>query len=334
MGKENLFLQVNAPMCTYFVCLAGLLAALILVEPVSCEEIEKTGAPAQALCPFVRSAADQTDREEEARARLQEAEKLSTQESDVQSSIPLETPSPVGSPILRADRILFESFLVNWLFLEDLAPEQRELLQTFFSRCGVAADRLSLAASIFGQLNTSQRATFVGITHALMHTWLTDRQNGERWGDALGLIQELIDIQGENNALSSDHQFQMIVRLAPDAPQKLERAAHFLKGENHIFHKDYPISFRQFRRIGLRGQEAGLHFCLTRDGRFAQIHIDYRFGLLHLGPANSDVRAEGNHQRHAERWPEFTLAERPIRVRRVVLRRQNLDLSLNSLTRE
>jgi hypothetical protein len=77
-----------------------------------------------------------------------------------------------------------------------------------------------------------------------------------------------------------------------------------------------------------------LHFCLTRDGRFAQIHIDYRFGLLHLGPANSDVRAEGNHQRHAERWPEFTLAERPIRVRRVVLRRQNLDLSLNSLTRE
>ena len=24
--------------------------------------------------------------------------------------------------------------------------------------------------------------------------------------------------------------------------------------------------------------------------RFAQIHIDYRFGLLHLGSANSDVR--------------------------------------------
>src|SRR5438034_7226861 len=30
--------------------------------------------------------------------------------------------------------------------------------------------------------------------------------------------------------------------------------------------------------------------------RFAQIHIDYRFGLLHLGSANSDVRAEGNHK--------------------------------------
>src|SRR6266849_8303480 len=131
-------------MCTYFICLVGLLAALILAEPVSCQEIEGPGAPAQSLCPFVRSAADQRDREVEARARLQEAERLSAQESVVQTTIPLQAPSSVGSPALRADRILFESFLVNWLFLEDLAPEQRDLLQTFFSRCGVAADRLSL----------------------------------------------------------------------------------------------------------------------------------------------------------------------------------------------
>src|SRR2546430_12602761 len=32
--------------------------------------------------------------------------------------------SPAESPALRRDRILFESFLVNWLFIEDLAPEQ------------------------------------------------------------------------------------------------------------------------------------------------------------------------------------------------------------------
>jgi len=320
-------------MCTYFVCLMGLLTAVILAEPVSCEEIDETGSPAQLLCPFVRSAADQTQLEAEASVRLLEAERLSKEEPDVRFGVPLDAPSPAESPVLRADRILFESFLVNWLFFEDLALEQQDLLQVFFARCGVASDRLSLAASIFGQLNASQRATFVGITHALMHTSLTDRQGGEL-GDALSLVQELIDIQGENNTWPSDHQFQIIVRLAPDAPQKLERAAHFLKGENHIFHKDYPISFRQFRRIGLHGQEAGLHFCLTRDGRFAQIHIDYRFWLLHLGPANSDVRAEGNHQRHADRWPEFTLKEKPIRVRRVVLRRENLDLSFGSLVRD
>ena len=104
-----------------------------------------------------------------------------------------------------------------------------------------------------------------GITQAMMNTLLSDKQNGERLGDALGLLQELVDIQGENSALPSDHQFQLIARLAPDALQKLDRAASFLKGENHMFHKDYPISFRQFRRIGLHGQEAGLHFCLTRD---------------------------------------------------------------------
>jgi hypothetical protein len=53
-----------------------------------------------------------------------------------------------------------------------------------------------------------------------------------------------------------------------------------------------------------------------------------------LGPANSDVRAEGNHQRHADRWPEFTLTERPMRVPRVVLHRENLDLRVDSLVRE
>jgi len=263
--KGDLISQGNAAMCTYLACLTGLLAALLLAEPVSCEEVEKPGAPAPSLCPLVRSAAEQTQLEAEASARLQEAERLSARELDVPSFILLQAPSPAESPALRRDRILFESFLVNWLFIEDLAPEQQAIMQKFLARCGVAADGLSLAASVFGQLPTSLRATFVGITQAMMNTLLSDKQNGERLGDALGLLQELVDIQGENSALPSDHQFQLIARLAPDALQKLDRAASFLKGENHMFHKDYPISFRQFRRIGLHGQEAGLHFCLTRD---------------------------------------------------------------------
>ena len=70
-------------MCTYFVCLMGLLTALILAEPVSGDETDKTGAPAQLLCPFVRSAADQTQLEAEAGARLLEAERASREETDV-----------------------------------------------------------------------------------------------------------------------------------------------------------------------------------------------------------------------------------------------------------
>ncbi|PYT74842.1 MAG: hypothetical protein DMG39_01455 [Acidobacteria bacterium] len=127
-------------MCTYFICLAGLLATLILAEPVSCEEIEKPGAPAQLLCPYVRSAADQTQLEALAGARWPEAERVSEQESDVPARIPLAAPLFSGSPVLRADRLLFESSLVNWMFFEDLAPEQRAILQTFLGRCGVAAD--------------------------------------------------------------------------------------------------------------------------------------------------------------------------------------------------
>ncbi len=302
-------------MCSYLICLAGLLVALIIAEPVSGKEIEKRSMPSQSLCPFVRSAANHTQLEAEADARLQEAEGFAVQGIESQPVLPAPAPEkePFAGPYRRAERKLFESFLVNWLFFEDLAPEQQTILQSFLTRCGVAADRRSLAASIFGQLNTSQRATFVGITHAMMHTSLTDGKDGETLGDALGLIQELIDVQGENEALSSDSQFQLIVRLAPDARRKLERAAYFEKGENHFFHKDYP------RQIGRRGQEAGLHFCVTRDGRFAQIHVDYRFGLLHLEPTNSDVRADGNHQRHVDRWPAFTLSLKPIRVRRIVL---------------
>jgi hypothetical protein len=333
MRKESRFAGEET-MCTYFVCLAGLLAALILAEPVSCEEIEEQSALGKSLCPFVRSAANQTELEAEANARLRESENLTEQEFDPPPSFPLKKLSGSGSSSILADRRLFELSLVNWLFFEDLAPQQRAIMRTFLARCGVAADRQPLAASIFGQFNASQRATFVGITHAMMHTSLVDGVTKEALGDALGLIQELITIQGENSALSSDQQFQLVVRLAPDARQKLERAAYFLKGENHVFHKDYPISFRQFRKIGLPGQEAGLHFCLSRDRRFAQIHIDYRFGLLHLGPANSDVRADGNHQRHADRWPEFKVAVRPIRTRRVMLLSQNLDLSLNPLARK
>lgn len=307
-------------MCTYLFCLASLLAALIVVEPALGEELEIPSQPVQSLCPFVRYAANQTQLEADADARLLEAESMVDRRFGRLPSLPSEKPPLPDDLKLQPDRKLFESFLVNWLFFEDLASEQQAILQTLFTHCGVATDRPSLAASIFGQFNASRRATFVGVTHAMLHTRLTDREDGEKLGDALALIQELIDIQGENDALPSDSQFQLIVRLAPDARRKLERAAHFDKGENHIFHKDYPLSFRQFRRIGLRGREAGLHFCVTRDWRFAQIHIDYRFGLLHLAPANSDVRADGNHQRHADRWPEFALTLRPVRVRRVVLR--------------
>lgn len=306
-------------MFAFILCFFVFLASASLAQPAEGVTNDATPSIEQPLCGSVRAAAKLPPLEE-ASTRLQGEAATVPAHADPRVSLQVtEKLSPAEGLKFLEERRLFESSIVNWLFFEDLAPRQRAIVRGVLDRCGTTGTRPSLASSVFGQWNASQRATFVGITHALLNTHLIDSRDGTDLGSTLELIQELIDIQGENIALSSDQQFQLIVQLTPDAGEKLEHAGHFLKGENHIFHKDYPISFRQFRRIGLHGQEAGLHFCLARDGHFAQIHIDYRFGLLHLWPANSDVRAQGNHQRHADRWPQFAFAMRPVQMRRVVL---------------
>jgi len=308
-------------MFAFVLCLFVLLASASLAQPAERESSVDPPAVGQPLCGLVRSAAS-APQPEEASSLLQEQEIPGEASPEQQLPIRSEELSPVERLRLRAERQLFESSLVNWRFFEDLAPKQRTMIHGVLARCG-ATGTTSLAASVFGQFNASQRATFVGVTQAMSNTQIVDRRDGKELGYALQFVEEVLDIQGENGALPSDKQFQLIVRLTPDAAQKLERAAHFEKGENHIFHKEYPISFRQFRKMGLRGQEAGLHICVTRDGRLAQIHVDYRFGLLHLGPANSDVRANGNHQRHADRWPQFRLVQKHVKVRRIVLEQRD-----------
>jgi hypothetical protein len=186
--------------------------------------------------------------------------------------------------------------------------KQQEVLLNVLEQCGVRRNT-ALAATLFESLNSSQRGTFVAVTHALLNTVLMDRTSGKKLGRAFTIVRATLDIRGENASPPSDRQFQMIVEVIPGAERKLEKAADFDKGENGIFHKGYPTSFRQSRKIGLPGQEAGLHISFTPDGRRAEIHIDYRFGLLHLMSANSDPRANGNRQRHAARWLQTEAAD-------------------------
>jgi hypothetical protein len=307
-------------MCVYLSCLAALLTLLSMVSSSHAETIDEPGHVEGPLCRFVRTAASEAQLEETVRARLQEGEVFSTLDLNPRSPLLLEKSSLSNNSSIRADRELFESSLIDWLYFEDLAPQQQVVvIRGLLSRCGSRRDEPSVPASVFGQFSASQRGTFVAVTHAMLNTSLVDREQGKQLGDAFQLIEELLDIQGENLELPSDHQFQLIVRLAPGALQKLERSADFARGENHVFHKAYPISFRQFRRIGSHGQEAGLHISLAPDRRLAEIHVDYRFGLLHLESANSDVRAPGNHRRHVDRWPKVKFAARLVRVRRAVL---------------
>ena len=298
------------------VCLFFFLATATLARSAERETAPDLPVVEAPLCGLVRFAVNRPDVTEEIASDSRD-EEISGEA--VSERLPIHPESRAAADRLNADRRLFESSLINWQFFEDLAPQQRSIIRGVFTRCGATTARSSQMASVFGGFNASQRATFVGVTHALLNTQLVDSQDGSQLGTALQLIEELMDIEGENNVVPSDHQFQMIVRLTPGALGVLQRSVGFDKGENHVFHKGYPLSFRQIRRIGLHGQEAGLHFCVARDGRFAQVHIDYRFGLLHLQPSNSDVRANGNHQRHVDRWPNFRLSIKRVKVLRVVL---------------
>ncbi len=153
-----------------------------------------------------------------------------------------------------------------------------------------------------GPLTESQQSTYDSIIHALKNTMLVDR-NGKKLGSVLSLIRSIAEIRGEDSRLGSDQQFRLIVNLREGALDTLNKAAGFDKGRNVLFHKGFPISFRQHRESGVKGREAGLQISVSRDGARGDIDIDYRFGFQHFGAANSDVRAKGNTQKLIDRWP-------------------------------
>jgi hypothetical protein len=224
-----------------------------------------------------------------------------------------------GPVPLEMRKKLLESSLVDWIFYEDLSDKQRAVLDRASFNCAESPTETATAAVLFDRFSASQRATFVAITHALMNTSIVDAKGRDETVDALGLVEEMTDVHGENQSSPSDQQFQLFARLMPDALPRLRAANNFEIGENRVFHPGYPLSFRQVRRFAVRGQEAGLHISIARDGRSAVIHIDYRFWILHLWPANSDVRAPGNHEKHVDRWPQAVIAARSALVQRVVL---------------
>ena len=70
-----------------------------------------------------------------------------------------------------------------------------------------------------------------------------------------------------------------------------------------MYHQGYPISYR------LRGGTPSIQISVSRDGRRADIDVDYRSSKFpaalfngHLTSANSDVRVGGNYNRHVGRW--------------------------------
>jgi len=152
-------------------------------------------------------------------------------------------------------------------------------------------------------LAQSTKTTFDAITHALLTTKLTD-SSGKSLGDALALVERIETVRGDVPGASGDRQFRMYVRLIPGALDTLRRSKEFKRGkDNSVYHKGYPISFRQ------QGGEPSVQVSSALDGRRADIDVDYRASSFpsalfngHLTSANSDVRAGPNYDRHQNRW--------------------------------
>jgi hypothetical protein len=188
---------------------------------------------------------------------------------------------------------------------EGLNPTQKKLIDEWYADynklTGDHADPKE-----YNQYSLSTRTTYEAVTHALQNTVLTD-QAGKPMGTAMDLVEAIEAINGKVTRARGDLQFRMYVVLKPDARQKLKDSSEFFRDrDNTVYHRGYPLNYRQ-------DGTPSIQFSMTKDGRHADIDVDYRSsgfptGLFngHLTAANSDVRAGNNTQVHLQRWQGLT----------------------------
>lgn len=172
---------------------------------------------------------------------------------------------------------------------EELKPQQKQLIDEWYADynklTGDHADPQE-----YNQFSLSTRTTYEAVTHALMNTTLTDK-SGKPMGTPLDLVESIETINRKVLRARGDLQFRMYVVLKPDALQKLKGSSEFFRDrDNTIYHHGYPLNYRQ-------DGVPSIQFSMARDGRHADIDVDYRSssfpaGLFngHLTAANSDVR--------------------------------------------
>lgn len=190
---------------------------------------------------------------------------------------------------------------------EKLRPEQRKLVDGWFDRYNQRTHKNLSPEAGYNAIPVSVRTTFEAVTHALMTTRLTG-QNSEGPSTALGLVHAIETVRGRSPGTRGDLQFRLYVLLQPGAVQILDTSREFSRQrDNSVFHIGYPVNYRQ--RAGF----PSIQVSVTRDGRRADIDVDYRRsgfpGALfngHLTAANSDVRAGNNYPGHLKRWDGLT----------------------------
>jgi hypothetical protein len=218
-------------------------------------------------------------------------------------------------------RLVVMSIAVSWLACPALAqteqtglagkysallPEQKALIERWVNEVrritGVRPD----PETSYDQLPLSSRTTFEAVTHALVHSKLTD-PSGKPIGRAIDAVDVVERIAGRVPGTRGDHQFRLYVYLKPGAVDKLYLAREFQREhDNTVYHIGYPISFRQ------QGGAPSIQFSVTRTGYRADIDVDYRSSSKakalfngHLTSGNSDVRAGNNYLTHTRRWSDL-----------------------------
>ena len=186
----------------------------------------------------------------------------------------------------------------------DLAPEQKALVDDWFRRFSEVVRKPITAEEGYNNLPVSTKTTFGAVTHALIHTTLTDQNGGVLGPSAIILIDRVDTVAGKIEGAGSDQQFRLYVVLKPNALELLAKSKEFARsGDNVTFHKGYPICFRS------RNGVPSLQFSATKDGKRGDVDVDYRSNKFpaslvngHLTAANSDVRAGDNDARHNQTW--------------------------------
>jgi hypothetical protein len=186
---------------------------------------------------------------------------------------------------------------------QDLAPRQRELFVTYVDSYNAARGSQFTPEETFERLGVSEQTTFYAVTHALLHSPLTDA-HGASQGLAIDRVVAVDRIAGQYAGKGGDEQFRLYVRLKPDTRAVLETSREYFRDrDNTVYHIGYPLSFRQ------AGKEPNMQISMSDDGLKGDIDVDYRSSRSpqalfngHMTSSNSDVRAGDNPTLHAERW--------------------------------
>ncbi len=190
----------------------------------------------------------------------------------------------------------------------DLALRQQELFQTYVDNYNATRGKQYTAEEGFERLTVSEQTTFYGVTHALLHTSLTD-SGGADMGLAIDRIEAVNRIAGQYEGMGGDQQFRIYVTLKAGTRELLQKSREFfIDHENTVYHVGFPHSYRQ------AGKEPNMQMSLSADGMRADIDVDYRSSKTpqslfngHLTAANSDVRAGENPKLHNARWSGLIL---------------------------